>query len=804
MARSDGKIIITTEVDNSKLSKQLDALEKKLENQKIDLNVTTIDYESAKRQLDNIDRDLQRNKQKEEEIKGQIQEQIKLRERLKAQGKDTSGVTQYITSLYQQLDPVSAETIRLLDSWNKQYDVVDKIEQKMGKQNRDIEETEGKINNVKLAMQQAGRIDMSKTMKNMSKNLEKVTKKISKMGLMLLGVRSIYGMISSAMNRLKEENPQLASVMQTISNAFDIIVGRLIAELMPTIRELLPTLIQIANVVLNIVVAVIRFLLPVIKFIVNVLSIIVNFIGNLLSDLFGIDIATNNFAKGLDKANKKASAIRKQLMGFDEMNILNKDTGGTGAVSGLSGIGDQLGGIEDSLPDWVRHPMNLIVKIGEAIVEGAKAIGKFYITAWDKIKNLFNPLHWASVFKDWWDAFWDEIYPDKHNIEFYDLFSFGGYQEGSKDQVDKKTGKAIEKTITIMENGKKRVIKVQQDTAENSSAIVDDNLAKIITAFNGAEVKIVDGYYEIQSGAGMTMRLTKEEYNNMITRLQNGTLQYSDLVQKNVGNMEKKSLGAYSTIEDKATTTHHNIQAKTEETGQVAEDTSVKTENIFTRTWNLIKDIANGNIDEISTHFETMPESAKTNTEKAGTEIRNETNKYNQNPAKANIETKQDPKKNSGTTINEIKGDVDQQNRNPFTIPLKVVADTLPFIKEITKLAKASPVLFAPIVASLQKLGYKVAKGGIIGVPHLASGGIVNRVGRGVPLASGGAIAGERGREAVIPLTDSQQMSYLGREIAKNVIINLTNVTELDGRVLARSVSKVMQNTQFASNGGVI
>ena len=125
-------------------------------------------------------------------------------------------------------------------------------------------------------------------------------------------------------------------------------------------------------------------------------------------------------------------------------------------------------------------------------------------------------------------------------------------------------------------------------------------------------------------------------------------------------------------------------------------------------------------------------------------------------------------------------------------------------MKTLKNFAKAWPVAFQPIVSALEKQGYHASKGAIIRLPKLASGGIINRPGRGVPLGVGGAIGGERGREAVIPLTDSQQMALLGREIAKNVVITLNSVTEIDGRQLARVTAQVMNDMQFASNGGVI
>lgn len=83
-------------------------------------------------------------------------------------------------------------------------------------------------------------------------------------------------------------------------------------------------------------------------------------------------------------------------------------------------------------------------------------------------------------------------------------------------------------------------------------------------------------------------------------------------------------------------------------------------------------------------------------------------------------------------------------------------------------------------------------------LPRLAKGGIVNLPSRGVPI--GNAIAGEAGAEGVIPLTDSQQMSLLGEAIGKYITVNLTNVTSLDGRTIARKTTQINNNKNFAMN----
>jgi len=93
------------------------------------------------------------------------------------------------------------------------------------------------------------------------------------------------------------------------------------------------------------------------------------------------------------------------------------------------------------------------------------------------------------------------------------------------------------------------------------------------------------------------------------------------------------------------------------------------------------------------------------------------------------------------------------------------------------------------------------AKGGIFypsKIPKLAVGGIVNMPGRGVPY--NGAIIGERGAEAVVPLTDSQQMALLGEAIGKYITINATLYNYMNGRVISREIQRVQNENDFAYN----
>ena len=83
-------------------------------------------------------------------------------------------------------------------------------------------------------------------------------------------------------------------------------------------------------------------------------------------------------------------------------------------------------------------------------------------------------------------------------------------------------------------------------------------------------------------------------------------------------------------------------------------------------------------------------------------------------------------------------------------------------------------------------------------LPRLKAGGIINMPNKGTMVGS--AIGGESGREGVVPLTDQQAMAELGREIEKNVLVNLTNITQMNGRVISRELQKVQNQSDFAFN----
>lgn len=85
-------------------------------------------------------------------------------------------------------------------------------------------------------------------------------------------------------------------------------------------------------------------------------------------------------------------------------------------------------------------------------------------------------------------------------------------------------------------------------------------------------------------------------------------------------------------------------------------------------------------------------------------------------------------------------------------------------------------------------------------LPRLAKGTILNAPGRGVPVAGGRALAGEAGREAYLPLSDTQLLEELGSTIGKYITINANITNTMNGRVISRQLQKIQNDSNFAYN----
>ena len=94
--------------------------------------------------------------------------------------------------------------------------------------------------------------------------------------------------------------------------------------------------------------------------------------------------------------------------------------------------------------------------------------------------------------------------------------------------------------------------------------------------------------------------------------------------------------------------------------------------------------------------------------------------------------------------------------------------------------------------------GINIKKLSTFSLPRLAKGGIVNMPGRGVPIGS--AIAGEAGREAVMPLQDSQVLDEIADAIGRRITLAPTIPVYVGNRMVAKEIRKINADEKFAFN----
>jgi phage-related protein len=128
---------------------------------------------------------------------------------------------------------------------------------------------------------------------------------------------------------------------------------------------------------------------------------------------------------------------------------------------------------------------------------------------------------------------------------------------------------------------------------------------------------------------------------------------------------------------------------------------------------------------------------------------------------------------------------------------LKAVVNT---ILEIIERKLNTPIsAINGMIGVINKLpGVSIGKLSYFKLPRLAKGGVINNPGSGVMIGS--AIAGERGAEGVIPLTDSQQMALLGEAIGRYITVNANITNTMNGRVISRELKQIQNDNNFAYN----
>lgn len=136
-----------------------------------------------------------------------------------------------------------------------------------------------------------------KDIDDMNKGLGKTIKMVGKWALAVFGVRGAYSMIRRAMSSVQQYDEQMATDMQYMSYILAMTVK------------------------------------PIVEWLVDAGIYLLRLINSISIALFGVNLFANATADGFMKAQKGANKLKKTLLGFDELNVLQDESGGAGATA---------------------------------------------------------------------------------------------------------------------------------------------------------------------------------------------------------------------------------------------------------------------------------------------------------------------------------------------------------------------------------------------------------------------------------------------------------------------------------------
>lgn len=215
--------------------------------------------------------------------------------------------------------------------------------ERLGNQLLGLKEKQEKYNQAIKEAGMSGFSQIKDSIDNIGVSMGKVAKKVAKWSLAVIGIRSAYSGIRSAISTISQYDEGMAKQIEYIRFA-------------------------LANA-----------LKPIIEWIINAFFQLIALAGRFIYLLTGKNIFENSgvkdFEKAMDKSEGSAKEIKKSLAGFDEMNILEDNSSSSSKTSGGSSLnipdlGDlvlQEGAIEKITKDLINKWFELGKTFEEAL-----------------------------------------------------------------------------------------------------------------------------------------------------------------------------------------------------------------------------------------------------------------------------------------------------------------------------------------------------------------------------------------------------------------------------------------------------
>lgn len=341
----DGTITIGTELSTDKFDRQIAGLEKKM--QKEEDKKIIIDAKLGSQQ-----RELEQARKNVDELADAYQRLKEVQERLA-----TGQATPKEFTAFQDLQNTYGTLEQLSSNFDKALNKQEAIEQKVAQTKyrydeitAKVDEYKSKIEGIKLQQQIADVDKMKNGFNQVGNSIQKSIKNVARLALGVFGVRSAYLALRRASSDLASYDTQYASNLEYIRYALTQAIA------------------------------------PILRYIVSLAATLLGYINAIMQGWFGINIFANSSAKSFQKMKSGASGvskavkeIKKQLAGFDEMNVLT-DSGDTGAGGGGGGVSMpdfDLSAMQGEPPKWLQWIIDnkdLILSLIAGLLTGLKVL----------------------------------------------------------------------------------------------------------------------------------------------------------------------------------------------------------------------------------------------------------------------------------------------------------------------------------------------------------------------------------------------------------------------------------------------
>jgi len=316
----DGWITIGTKLDTVKFEKQLKELENKIndeEKKQQSLNEKTEEYKSK---ISDVNTEVETLTNKLNEAKENAKALSNALEKARSDRAKASVLIGIEKQYKEEVKTVAELSAELKEAENEQSKLNSKIEKtniQYEKSIKTVDKLKDKIDLISLKRQQTA-------LKNIENGITSSIKKVGKLALAVLSVRSAYSLLRRASSTWGQYNEQYAKDLEYIR--FALAYG----------------------------------LAPILEKIVNLVATLMTYVNYLANAWFGKKIFASakdfqNMAKSASGVAKSTKEIKNNLASFDELSILNQSLAEGGTGNGFLTPSFDLANFENiEVPQWIK------------------------------------------------------------------------------------------------------------------------------------------------------------------------------------------------------------------------------------------------------------------------------------------------------------------------------------------------------------------------------------------------------------------------------------------------------------------